>query len=97
MSRILVVEDDALVRDNLEEILDALNYQAIPAATAKEAISILQSHQDFNLILCDIMTPDGDGFDVLSLNPSDEEGFYLMKELQMMRLTLEKFKVWLEK
>ncbi|MEW6494151.1 MAG: response regulator, partial [Cyanobacteriota bacterium] len=62
----MVVEDDASVRDNLEEILDALNYKAIAAATAKDAISILQSNTNFDLILCDIMTPDGDGFDVLS-------------------------------
>lgn len=34
---------------------------------------------------------------LLGKNPTDQEGFQLMKELQMMRLTLEKFKVWLEK
>jgi hypothetical protein len=30
-------------------------------------------------------------------NSSDQEGLSLIKELQMMRLTLDKFQLWLEK
>jgi DNA-binding response OmpR family regulator len=34
---------------------------------------------------------------IASKNSSDQEGLSLMKDLQIIRLTLDKFKLWLEK
>jgi PAS domain S-box-containing protein len=56
---ILVVEDDALVRDYVVSQLSNLGYQIISAADGKQAMEILQSEQTIDLLLTDVVLPDG--------------------------------------
>ena len=61
MSKILVVEDDAFLRDGLSEILTKEGYQPQCAISVAEAKAFLSSDQ-YALIILDVMLPDGDGF-----------------------------------
>lgn len=64
--RILVIEDNDEVRDNLADILTLAGYRATQAAAGKEGIELATS-QPFDLILCDVMMPGLDGFGVLKI------------------------------
>jgi CheY-like chemotaxis protein len=54
---ILVVEDDVLIRFMIADDLMASGYQIIQAATADEALKVLQSSAHLDLILTDIRMP----------------------------------------
>ncbi len=72
MTKILVIEDHQEVRENLEEILTLAGYEVQTAPDGKKGVQIaLESPPD--LILCDVMMPELDGFGVLRIlgkNPS---------------------------
>lgn len=64
--RILIIEDNADIRENTAEILEFSGYDTLTAADGKEGVAIaMAQHPD--LILCDIMMPELDGFGVLYL------------------------------
>ena len=64
--KILIIEDNADVRENLREILALSGYEAIVAANGKEGVeAALRTPPD--LILCDIMMPELDGYGVLRI------------------------------
>jgi len=57
--RVLVVDDDALLRRALGRMLRG--HEVVPAASISEAFGILEEDRAFDLILCDLMMPDGLG------------------------------------
>jgi PAS domain S-box-containing protein len=57
--RILVVEDDPGVRDNLVAMLTQMGYRTIAVENGAEAISILEETPDFDLLFTDIALPGG--------------------------------------
>ena len=63
--RILVVDDDASVRDALGTILTNSGFQVLTAENFAEAKAILQETQ-FHLVLTDLCMPDATGMDVIS-------------------------------
>lgn len=66
MKKIIVIEDNTDVRENLTEILQLAGYKTISAANGKEGlIKINETKPD--LILCDVMMPELDGFGVLKI------------------------------
>lgn len=66
MKKILVIEDNEEVRDNIAEILELSNYQVLQAGDGKTGVELaLKSIPD--LIICDIMMPVLDGYGVLHL------------------------------
>jgi DNA-binding NtrC family response regulator len=62
-SRILVVDDESLVRWSLRERLTAEGHDVVEAATAEEAVD--KARDDIDLIFLDFKLPDGDGLSVL--------------------------------
>lgn len=56
---ILVVEDDPLVREYVVSQLSHLGYQIISAADGKQAMQILESDQIVDLLLTDVVLPEG--------------------------------------
>ena len=64
MNHILVVDDEAEIRNSLEEILREEGYGVATAATAAEALVLLQD-APYDVVLLDIWLPDRDGLDVL--------------------------------
>lgn len=66
MKKILVIEDNAGIRENIAEILELANYQVFIAEDGKTGIEIAL-HEKPDLILCDVMMPQLDGYGVLHL------------------------------
>lgn len=64
MKKILIIEDDKAVRENTAEILELAGYKTATAENGKKGTQIVK---DFlpDLILCDIMMPELDGYGVL--------------------------------
>ena len=63
-SRILVVDDEVVIRALLNEILSEEGYEVTTASGGSQAISILDQDR-FDLIITDIMMPEVDGMEVL--------------------------------
>ncbi len=63
---ILVIEDQEDVRENIVELLELSNYKVSSASNGKEGVKQALDTPP-NLILCDIMMPEMDGYEVLYL------------------------------
>ena len=69
---ILLIEDNEEMAENIASILKLAHYNVIRAANGKEGVASAQrEHPD--LILCDIMMPELDGYGVLHIINSDPE------------------------
>ncbi len=71
MKKVLLVEDDTTVRENTAELLELANYEVITAANG--IIGVEKAKKELpNIIVCDIMMPELDGYGVLeTLSQSD--------------------------
>ena len=65
MTKILVIEDEESVRENLLDLLEAENFETITAENGKIGITLAVSAMP-DLILCDMMMPEIDGYGVLT-------------------------------
>ena len=64
MNHILIVDDEAEIRESLENILREEEYIVTTAATAGEAMALLHDAA-YDVVLLDIWLPDRDGLDTL--------------------------------
>jgi two-component system sensor histidine kinase/response regulator len=65
MPKILVVEDEPHIRDNIRQILEMSDFEVAIAPNGKQGLELASSeHPD--LILCDIMMPELDGYGMLA-------------------------------
>lgn len=62
-TKILLVEDDLFLRDGLCEVLKKEGYCVTSAESVGQAKNLLNT-DEFNLIILDVMLPDGNGFDL---------------------------------
>jgi len=62
--RILVVDDDQIIRDSLSEFLRLEGYQCQGASSFKDALKELEK-QRYNLVIADVNMPGADGFELL--------------------------------
>ncbi|MEW6498774.1 MAG: response regulator [Cyanobacteriota bacterium] len=65
MKKILVIEDEEFIRDNLIELLEIEGFEAIGAENGCVGVNLAKECQP-DLILCDVMMPELDGYGVLS-------------------------------
>ena len=65
MNHILIVDDEAEIRDSLESILSEEGYAVTTAATAGEALTLL-ADASYDAVLLDVWLPDRDGLDALA-------------------------------
>lgn len=66
MKKILLIEDNDDIRENTAEILEMSNYRVFTAKDGKEGVEVaLREIPD--LIICDIMMPELDGYGVLHI------------------------------
>ncbi|WP_066377018.1 MULTISPECIES: response regulator [unclassified Anabaena] len=66
MNKILVIEDDINVRHNILELLENEGFHLIAAENGKLGVQLAQEeHPD--LIICDVMMPELDGYSVLKV------------------------------
>ncbi|HMP12700.1 MAG TPA: response regulator [Saprospiraceae bacterium] len=66
MKKILVIEDNAEVRENLQEILELSGYAVVAAEDGTAGVDLALNERP-DLILCDVMMPKLDGFGVLNI------------------------------
>lgn len=57
--RILVVEDEPMVRAHVEKLLTRLGYDVTATADAREALAILSDDKKFDLLFTDVIMPGG--------------------------------------
>ncbi|HWZ02811.1 MAG TPA: response regulator [Mucilaginibacter sp.] len=72
MKTILVIEDNADIRENTCELLELEGYKVVTAINGNEGISLAKEELP-DVILCDIMMPEANGYEVciaLKDNPS---------------------------
>jgi DNA-binding NtrC family response regulator len=62
--RVLVVDDDALLRKLITDQLSRVEFDAAPAASGKEALNVLRE-ADYDVVMLDIMMPDMSGLEAL--------------------------------
>ena len=65
MKKILVIDDETIVRTSCERTLTPEGYEVISTSGGQEGIEYLQN-QSFELVLLDLKMPDIDGIEVLT-------------------------------
>lgn len=72
MKKILLIEDNREVRENTSEILSLANYEVLVAENGRVGVDLAQRHKP-DLIICDIMMPELDGYGVLHILSKNEQ------------------------
>jgi CheY-like chemotaxis protein/CRP-like cAMP-binding protein len=72
MKKILLIEDNPDMRENTAEILELADYEVTTAENGKEGVRAAKEAKP-DLILCDVMMPEMDGFGVLRMLGRDPE------------------------
>ncbi len=70
MKKILIIEDDQVMRENTAEILELANYEVKTAINGKVGCALAKEIKP-DLIICDIMMPELDGYGVLHVLSKD--------------------------
>lgn len=65
MAVILVAEDNAGIRDSLVAILTNQGHEVLAAENGQIALAMLQSRDDVDLLLTDVLMPEKDGVELL--------------------------------
>jgi CheY-like chemotaxis protein len=65
MQKLLVVEDNPIVREGLEVVLRREGYAVVHASDGEEALSYLRTHSRPDLIILDMLLPVLDGWHFL--------------------------------
>lgn len=66
MTKILVIEDEQTVRENIRERLEGEGYETIEAENGQIGV-ICAREQQPDLVICDVMMPELDGYEVINL------------------------------
>jgi signal transduction histidine kinase/DNA-binding response OmpR family regulator len=64
LKRVLVIEDDAPMRESIRALLQSENTEIVAAATLSEALQYLEK-SSFDCVVTDLALPDGTGYDLL--------------------------------
>jgi CheY-like chemotaxis protein len=70
---ILVVDDDPATCKMIGRLLEPAGYSVASAGGAREAMQALDQ-QEFDLVLTDLIMPEGDGFELISAMQRDQSG-----------------------
>lgn len=76
MKKILLIEDDIVLRENTAELLELSNYNVVTAANGKLGVEAAIKELP-NIIICDIMMPELDGYGVLEVLSKNESTQYI--------------------
>ncbi len=72
MNTILLIEDNWMMADNISAILELANYKVLTALDGKSGVSLAKKYRP-DLILCDVVLPAWDGYQVLYALSTDTE------------------------
>src|SRR5210317_2043506 len=76
MKTILLIEDDTVLRENTAELLELYNYNVISASNGKIGVEKAKSILP-DIIVCDIMMPELDGYGVLEALSKNSDTKYI--------------------
>lgn len=91
-TRILIIEDNDDIRESATEILELADYEVMQANNGKAGVDLAIQHLP-DLILCDIMMPELDGYGVLYLlnkNPQTSTIPFIFLTAKAERLDMRK-------
>ena len=71
--KILLCEDSPFFAQAITMVLKNVGYEISHALDGNLGLEVLKNQPDFNLILCDIMMPNLDGFGVINYVRQDEK------------------------
>ncbi len=71
MKKVLIIEDDTILRENTAELLQLSNYKTLTATNGEKGVEMVKQHLP-DIIICDIMMPEMDGYGVLNSLLQDE-------------------------
>jgi len=72
MKTILFIDDNVEMLENTAELLELSNYKVFTASNGKDGIKLAQKEQ-LDLIICDVMMPGLDGYEVLHILSQNEK------------------------
>jgi CRP-like cAMP-binding protein/CheY-like chemotaxis protein len=90
--KILIIEDNTDIRENVVEILQLAGYNVLEAANGRTGVELATNHIP-DIILCDIMMPELDGYGVLYMlnkNPATAAIPFIFLTAKAERLDLRK-------
>jgi CheY-like chemotaxis protein len=71
MRTVLIIEDNLEIRENTTEILELAGYKVITANNGKEGVHMASTKKP-DVILCDIMMPEMNGYEVIKQLKSNQ-------------------------
>ena len=92
MKSVLIIEDNTDIRENTAEILDMAGYKTFAAENGKKGVELALKEKP-DLIVCDIMMPELDGYGVLHLlrkNPETQAIPFIFLTAKTERTDLRK-------
>lgn len=82
MKKVLLIEDDKVLRENTTELLELSEYRVLSASNGKKGVASAKEFQP-DVIVCDIMMPEMDGYTVLETLATDP----LMRQIPFIFLS----------
>ncbi|NNK17607.1 MAG: response regulator [Maribacter sp.] len=76
MRKVLLIEDDSVLRENTAELLGLSDYKVVTASNGKEGVKAAKTFMP-DVIVCDIMMPELDGYGVLKKLIEDEATMHI--------------------
>lgn len=71
MASILIVEDDPMISDMYQRKFSEVGFDVFATGTGEQALSVVRAEK-IDVVLCDLIMPKMDGFDVVSALRSEE-------------------------
>ena len=72
MTKVLLIEDDTVLRENTAELLELARYEVVTASNGTKGLEEARKNLP-DVIVCDIMMPEMDGYQVLDVLSKDQE------------------------
>jgi len=76
MKKVLLIEDDIVLRENTAELLELSGYKVETASNGRAGVEVAKKYEP-NIIVCDIMMPELDGYGVLESLSKNETTKYI--------------------
>lgn len=83
IKKILIVDDDDLLRDFYIKVLKSEGYDTEFAANGDDAVEILKDHSDFALAIIDLLMPIRTGWELIELMKANDD----YKDIPVIALT----------
>ena len=64
MPQVLIVDDEPMIRQFVRSALSTSGYRVLDAETSSEALRVMNENPDVDLLVTDIVMPDGNGCDL---------------------------------